>query len=220
AGETLDADGFIRVTGDAEDANAQFLIDHLAGNGNQIFDAGLAIARDQSGGFNPLPNNEEVLNSEDSVFDTYAAAGDFFTPVCFRGAFGNNEVWIQDWTALAEYGVLDASANFGDGTYSGDGTCVVSLDEISDNGYRLSQNVPNPARMNTMIEFELPKASNVNLSLFNVNGRLILSLIDNDLMVAGTHQVTFDTSSLPNGVYYYTLINAEVQITKQLVVNQ
>ncbi|MEM9888247.1 MAG: T9SS type A sorting domain-containing protein [Bacteroidota bacterium] len=219
-GETLDADGFIRVTSDAEDPNAQFLIDHLANNGNQVFDAGLAITRDQSGGFNPLPSNDDVISAEDSALDVYIAAGDFFTPVCFRGAFGNDEVWIQDWTALAEYGVLNSSVNFGDGIYSGDMMCVVSLDEVTASGYRLSQNVPNPARENTMIEFELPSTSNVNLNVFDVNGRLIFSLIDNDLMVAGVHQVTFNTSSLPKGVYYYTLTNNEVQITKQLIVNQ
>jgi hypothetical protein len=63
---------------------------------------------------------------------------------------------------------------------------------------------PNPFNPTTTISFSLPEASVVNLVVYDTNGRQVAQLV-NGLQPAGQHQVTFDGSSLPSGLYLYRL---------------
>jgi ligand-binding sensor domain-containing protein len=68
----------------------------------------------------------------------------------------------------------------------------------------LSQNYPNPFNPSTTIKFELPKPSNVRLSVFDMLGREV-SVLVNEKKEAGVHEVKFDASGLSSGVYFYRL---------------
>jgi hypothetical protein len=57
---------------------------------------------------------------------------------------------------------------------------------------------------NTTIKFELPRASQVNLSVYDILGREV-SLLVNGKREAGVHEVKFDGSNLASGVYFYRL---------------
>ena len=70
--------------------------------------------------------------------------------------------------------------------------------------FRLNQNFPNPFNPATTITFELPQASDVRLSLFDLLGREI-SVLLNERRTAGVHAVRLDGSSLASGVYFYRL---------------
>ena len=59
--------------------------------------------------------------------------------------------------------------------------------------FKLCQNYPNPFNPNTVISFDLPAPSNVNLTVFNVLGQKVTTLIDEPL-AAGTHDVNWDAS--------------------------
>ena len=74
---------------------------------------------------------------------------------------------------------------------------------ISDD-FRLYQNYPNPFNPSTVIEFSIPQVSNVSLSIFDLLGKEITTLVKGP-MAAGTHRVTFDAVNLPSGVYIYRL---------------
>jgi hypothetical protein len=81
----------------------------------------------------------------------------------------------------------------------------------------LHQNYPNPFNPSTTIKFELPKASHVNLSVFDVLGRQV-SVLVNERRDAGVHEVKFDGSNLASGVYFYRLQAGDFVKTRQLMV--
>jgi len=81
----------------------------------------------------------------------------------------------------------------------------------------LSQNFPNPANGHTTIRFTLPQAEKVNLSLFDVNGRIIKLLV-NGSMEAGTHTVNLSTAVLSKGVYYYKIQAGNFTDVKKLTI--
>ncbi len=73
------------------------------------------------------------------------------------------------------------------------------------NEFELSQNYPNPFNPTTNIAFKLGNASNVTLSVYNVLGQKVASLLTNRKMTAGSHVVGFDASQLSSGIYFYRL---------------
>jgi len=90
--------------------------------------------------------------------------------------------------------------------------------------YTLDQNFPNPFNPRTTITFHLPTRSNVKLKVFDVLGREIASLVD-EQMQAGPHAVDWDATTTPSGIYFYRLIaestsgsGTSVQVKKMVVV--
>jgi hypothetical protein len=82
--------------------------------------------------------------------------------------------------------------------------------------YRLEQNYPNPFNPSTTIKFELPKASQVNLTVYDILGRRV-SLLANEKMDGGVHELKFDASGLASGVYFYRLQAGSFVDTKKLL---
>lgn len=80
----------------------------------------------------------------------------------------------------------------------------------------LAQNYPNPFNPSTTIRFSIPEQSHVALTVYDLLGRKIAVLIDDDLS-AGKYQHVFDASSIPSGVYLYQLRAGEFVETKQLM---
>ncbi len=85
--------------------------------------------------------------------------------------------------------------------------------------FALSQNYPNPFNPSTTIQFTLPRAANVTLKVYDLLGREVTTLINNEQMTAGTRTVQFDASLLATGMYLYRL-EAEnfVQIRKMMLI--
>ncbi len=72
------------------------------------------------------------------------------------------------------------------------------------NEFSLSQNYPNPFNPTTMIKFSLPERAYTDLTVFDVRGRKVKTLVNAELQ-AGHYAVTFDASRLSNGVYFYRI---------------
>jgi hypothetical protein len=70
--------------------------------------------------------------------------------------------------------------------------------------FDLKPNYPNPFNPSTQIAFDLPESADVRLTVFDVLGRQVVTLI-NQPMKAGTHTVSFDAQRLASGVYIYRL---------------
>src|SRR3990172_7221484 len=80
----------------------------------------------------------------------------------------------------------------------------------------VNQNFPNPFNPTTTIIYGLPGEDHVTARGFNVLGQEVATLFDGR-QSAGTHQLSFDASRLPSGVYIYTVRSGETEITKQMV---
>ncbi|MGH7494431.1 MAG: sugar-binding protein [bacterium] len=83
--------------------------------------------------------------------------------------------------------------------------------------FQLEQNYPNPFNPSTEIKFNLDKPGTVSLKIFNVNGRLMQTLINNVSVRAGAHAVTVDMSHQPSGVYFYTLQTGNSMLTRKML---
>jgi polyhydroxybutyrate depolymerase len=81
----------------------------------------------------------------------------------------------------------------------------------------LEQNYPNPFRPTTTIQFHLRRAATVNLSVFDVYGREVRRLLEDDRRNAGAHTTGFDGSGLTPGVYFYSLETAELRHLRKMV---
>lgn len=84
------------------------------------------------------------------------------------------------------------------------------------NYYSLSQNYPNPFNPSTVIKFTLPEAQNVNLTVFDILGREVISLV-NEHKNSGTYEVNFDATELSSGVYFYRLVTDNFSDTKRML---
>ena len=80
----------------------------------------------------------------------------------------------------------------------------------------LLENYPNPFNPTTTIQFSLPNAGVVNLSVFDLNGRLVNNLINGN-RASGNHTVEFDGSALASGVYFYRLAGENFTATRKMM---
>ena len=102
-----------------------------------------------------------------------------------------------------------------------DGQVTVSKSTSSEPGMelpsalKLHQNMPNPFNPSTRIDFEIPASGRVQVTLFDLLGRQINTLVDSSLP-AGTHSIDFDASGLPSGIYLYTLTTGVGSLTRTM----
>lgn len=82
--------------------------------------------------------------------------------------------------------------------------------------YSLSQNYPNPFNPTTTISFSIPTTAKITLSIFDVNGRKLETLI-NEQKSPGNYEVEFDGSNFSSGTYFYKITVGEFTETKRMV---
>jgi hypothetical protein len=83
--------------------------------------------------------------------------------------------------------------------------------------YKLYQNYPNPFNPSTTIIFEIMHRSHVILTVYDLLGRQVNTLLD-EFRDAGKYQVLFRATSMPSGVYFYRLSTDRfVQIQKMIL---
>jgi len=85
------------------------------------------------------------------------------------------------------------------------------------NSFRVSQNQPNPCSDLTFINYELPSKATVNVNVYDVTGKKIMSIREGE-KAAGKYAVKIDAVKLPAGVYYYTLTANDNTVTRKMSV--
>ncbi|MCS5653613.1 MAG: choice-of-anchor B family protein [Candidatus Marinimicrobia bacterium] len=143
---------------------------------------------------------------ESAYFDTYAA-GD---KISFVGSWSNYPYFSSGtiiMTSIEEgFYVLKASQG---GNLSTENEIAIP-DE-----YALKQNYPNPFNPTTQIQYELPKAGEVNITVYNTLGVEVME-IDKGFRSAGIHKVSFNGSDLPSGIYFYQLKVGSIVKTRKM----
>ncbi|CAN5592150.1 hypothetical protein BH23BAC4_BH23BAC4_00680 [soil metagenome] len=81
----------------------------------------------------------------------------------------------------------------------------------------LEQNYPNPFSGQSVLAFETVESGHVRLSVYDMLGRRVAELIDQDLP-SGRHDIAFDGSSLASGVYLYVLESAGTRLSRRMTV--
>ncbi|MFQ3609155.1 MAG: T9SS type A sorting domain-containing protein, partial [Chloroherpetonaceae bacterium] len=81
---------------------------------------------------------------------------------------------------------------------------VIEVDAGLPKQFALEQNYPNPFNPTTIINYQLPTASNVSLKIYDVLGKEVVTLV-NGRQEAGTYNFNFNASNLASGIYFYRL---------------
>jgi hypothetical protein len=81
--------------------------------------------------------------------------------------------------------------------------------------FELKQNYPNPFNPATKINFSLPKSGNVKLSVFDITGKVISTIVNSELS-AGSYSADFDAAGLSSGIYFYRLETGNFVSTKKM----
>ncbi len=147
--------------------------------------------------------------------------------------FGSSNGWVQATFDLSTYGGSTVQFKFDFGSdrsvvsvgWFVDDFTVLSSGEVgigdrsSDlpREFSLSQNYPNPFNPTTTIGYGLPQASQVNIEIYDLLGRKIVT-VDNGVQTAGFHQFVWDASDATSGIYFFKITaGAQTQTRKMLL---
>jgi hypothetical protein len=146
---------------------------------------------------------------------------------------GSQPEWIEESIDLHAFVGMDVLLRFyfiSDDSFNGDGWYLddiairwwpqVPVGVINENMLpavcALAQNYPNPFNPKTTIRYELPRGSQVRLSVFDILGREVSVLVD-EKRDAGVYEVRFDGSALASGVYLYRLKAGDFVQTRRFI---
>jgi hypothetical protein len=147
---------------------------------------------------------------------------------------GNSTVWEQEGPSTIGNVVVDMLASrttdnlvvvgtHGNGVYSsniGEPLDIRKKEEIISNFY-LSQNYPNPFNPSTTISYSLPKQSEVELEIFDIRGRSVLTLVRQNQQ-PGSYSVNWNGQNrtgqkVNSGIYIYRLKAGSQISTRQMI---
>jgi len=131
----------------------------------------------------------------------------------------SNGVELQDptgaWkTGQTAPGVLNNVSNPGD--RNSKPTSIKTDDLKMPTTYSLAQNYPNPFNPTTTISFSLPVSGNVLLEVYDVTGKTVSTLLNNDI-AAGKHSFAFNAAGLSSGIYFYRIRANDFIATRKFI---
>lgn len=166
----------------------------------------------------------ETLTTFDLSFDINSG-----TPVVetWTGTLAQNEETVYNFnqTYVSPSGnyIMCSKALLGsDQNGTNDKVCktlsgTVGIDDISNGGLILEQNIPNPASDKTIINYTLPKSGVYTFKMMNTIGQLVYK--ESGKHNLGSYQIELDVMLLPKGLYFYSLEFEEKLLVKKLVIN-
>jgi hypothetical protein len=150
--------------------------------------AGDDVARTTNGGINWYYQNPPT--------------GNRFTDVCITDT---NEYYLS-----GDYNTILKTTTGGN---------IIGLQTINlqvSKNFFLKQNYPNPFNPLTKIKFDVPKASFTKLIIYDVLGREVATLLNEELK-PGTYEADWDGSNYSSGVFFYKIISGDFVETKKMI---
>jgi len=99
------------------------------------------------------------------------------------------------------------------------GGVITNIHKINPNVtsfYSLSQNYPNPFNPNTKIKFDIPKSSNIKLTVYDITGKEI-SILADEKISPGSYEVEFNGNKSASGIYFYRLETSDFIQTNKMI---
>lgn len=164
-------------------------------------DVYIAVSKDGGETFSNNKINTTTFTPSASVFfgdyTNISAYNNVVRPIWSEYSAGN----LSLWTAIIDTTSLGVDNNF-------------DLEDLS-----LEQNNPNPFVENTYIGFKLHRPATVTLKVYDIFGREVATLINNEKYNAGKYIRHFDASQyqLSSGTYYFSLISNEKILTRKML---
>jgi len=87
---------------------------------------------------------------------------------------------------------------------------------ITPNAFSLEQNYPNPFNPSTTINYSIPKAGIVKLSVYDITGSKVASLVDEN-KPAGSYSIHFNGSNLASGIYMYRMESGAYTASRKFI---
>jgi len=161
-------------------------------------------------------------NAPASFFGWLADSIDCFVTMFDSAGYTNDSVTVQVSTSLVGPGVHYNTLLYdisGIEEYAALTVCLIIYG--SDSTSLVLSNYPNPFNPETNILFSLPKASMVNLSVYNMLGQHVITLVENRLP-AGEHIVSWNGTStsggrVASGVYFYRIVTEESTACRKML---
>jgi hypothetical protein len=113
---------------------------------------------------------------------------------------------------------VGSTFNLDDLSLSGTATGVAEL-PAQPAAFSLSQNFPNPFNPSTLIRYQLPGAGPVRLTVYDILGREVATLVDG-MQAQGTHEALFDGGGLSSGVYLYRIQTTGLVQQKKMILQK
>ncbi len=169
----------------------------------------------------PLSPDDPILNSFETHPTLIDIDGDGDTEI-FAGRLDQK---VYGWDTPGVYDSTNTWSTFKGNAARTGGQLVspvlVSVQDISAQNipsqFELKQNYPNPFNPVTTIQFSVPNGSQITLTVFDVTGQRVASLISEEWFSAGEHEITFDASQFPSGVYLYRLSAGSFTQTRKMI---
>lgn len=143
-----------------------------------------------------------------------AAINGSIVTVLTTNAAGAEDFWCPERSGKAYF--ADANSYF---IIDGIITDITSSEYDMPKNYSLAQNYPNPFNPQTNIEFDVPESRKVTLKIYDIQGREVQTLVDEEL-TAGHYKMAFNAQALASGVYFYRLRIGDFQAVKKMLLMQ
>lgn len=165
-------------------------------------------------------NSDEIFSFSNAYTD---AEGNALIPV-YSGAAAPVNYWVQlnTWETPVPEGYA-VNPEYSQPAIAGETVYFTFYDPtgINNNGnliskYKLNQNYPNPFNPSTTITFSLKRSETVTLTVYNLLGEKVVTLIDGMKMNQGENIIDFRAAELASGIYFYTLETPSFKQTKKM----
>ena len=146
-------------------------------------------------GLSELPENWDVMLQDETAGRTVdVKAADEYSFINQDGTARKFNLFVGDQSRVGE----------------------LSFAEQTPEAVRLLQNYPNPFNPVTTIEYDLTENTQVTVSVYNINGRLVQELL-NQSQDAGRHRLTWDAQPFSTGVYFIKLTTPQTTLVQKML---